>query len=192
MNRHDVERKNGFGGDEKERAAEDEAAVITMCDPAAAFTSPVLKGMSLDLSLAAEAKCYAAGPVVQEELVNVVFDLADGSQGESQFKLGQTVEVLKSFVESEYGIPMAEQKLFLNGSGQAMLSPLSLLDFAEIKGSTITCTQCTAMTLTMTRRHGRGARASGREVAQELAQVTSSRTRRRRCCRYCGYMMYIQ
>lgn len=191
MNRHDVERKNGFGGDEKERAAEDEAAVITMCDPAAAFTSPVLKGMSLDLSLAAEAKCYAAGPVVQEELVNVVFDLADGSQGESQFKLGQTVEVLKSFVESEYGIPMAEQKLFLNGSCQAMLSPLSLLDFAEIKGSTITCTQCTAMTLTMTRRHGRGARASGREAAQELAQVTT-RTRRRRCCRYCGYMMYIQ
>ena len=42
-------------------------------------------------------------------LLKVVFDLPDGSMGESTFKLGQTVEFLKSFVESEYGIPMAAQ-----------------------------------------------------------------------------------
>ncbi|CAM9341444.1 unnamed protein product, partial [Phaeothamnion confervicola] len=39
----------------------------------------------------------------------VVFELPDGSQGEQQFQLGQTVEVLKSFVASEFGIPMAGQ-----------------------------------------------------------------------------------
>ena len=40
---------------------------------------------------------------IQEKMVNVVFDLPDGSQGENSFKLGHTVEVLKSFIENEYG-----------------------------------------------------------------------------------------
>jgi hypothetical protein len=50
-----------------------------------------------------------------------------------KFKLGQTVEVLKSFVESEYGIPMEDQSLFLED--KFMMNPLSLLDFPEAKGS---------------------------------------------------------
>ena len=45
---------------------------------------------------------------------------------------GQTVEVLKSYVESEYGIPMGLQTLFLENL--LMMDPLSLLDFAEAKG----------------------------------------------------------
>lgn len=49
-----------------------------------------------------------------------------------QFKLGNTVEVLKSAVESDYGIPMAEQELFLED--RLMMNPLSLLDFPEAKG----------------------------------------------------------
>ena len=44
-----------------------------------------------------------------QSLGKVVFDLPDGSLGECKFKMGQTVEFLKSFVESEYGIPMMEQ-----------------------------------------------------------------------------------
>jgi hypothetical protein len=45
---------------------------------------------------------------------------------------GQTVEVLKSYVESEYGIPMSQQYLFLENL--LMMDPLSLLDFSEAKG----------------------------------------------------------
>ena len=56
--------------------------------------------------------------------------------------LGQTVEVLKSYVESEYGIPMGLQTLFLENL--LMMDPLSLLDFAEAKGEHIlgSCLLC--------------------------------------------------
>ncbi|RYG62848.1 hypothetical protein EON64_17100 [archaeon] len=118
----------------------DELNVIAVCGghddiTQPQVTSPLLRGMSLNLTLAAEAKARLNDPVaVQEEFINVVFDLPDGSQGEGNFKLGQSVEVLKSFVESEYGIPMATQRMFLNSSEKQMLNPLSLLDYAEVKG----------------------------------------------------------
>lgn len=47
--------------------------------------------------------------------------------------MGQTVEVLKQYVELEYGIPMHEQKLFYNDV--LMIDPLSLLDYPEVKSS---------------------------------------------------------
>jgi hypothetical protein len=72
------------------------------------------------------------GGAVQEESVLVVFDLPDGSQGESNFRMGQTVEVLKSFVEMEFGIPMAHQTLLIEG--KRMMDPLSLCDYPEAKG----------------------------------------------------------
>eukprot|EP01031_Cornospumella_fuschlensis_P041378 gene41377-50494_t len=117
----------------------DENNVIELHDnseiSAPQLASPLLRGMSLNLSLAAEAKARLNDPVaVQEELINVVFDLPDGSQGEGSFKLGQSVEVLKSYVESEYGIPMTTQRMFLNSSDKQMLNPLSLLDYSEVKG----------------------------------------------------------
>ena len=68
---------------------------------------------------------------MQEDSVVVNFDLPDGSQGESVFKLGHTVEVLKSFVESEYGIPMELQTMYIED--KPMMNPLSLLDFREAK-----------------------------------------------------------
>ena len=43
------------------------------------------------------------------------------------------MEVLKSFVESEYGIPMMDQEMFIDE--KAMMNPLSLLDFPEAKGT---------------------------------------------------------
>lgn len=52
-----------------------------------------------------------------------------------QFKLGQTVEYLKQFVEVEYGIPMQAQRLFCNDGNMAMMDPLSLLDYPEAKGT---------------------------------------------------------
>ena len=51
---------------------------------------------------------------------------------QASFKLGQTVEYLKSFVESEYGIPMGAQGLYLDD--QVMLNPMSLLDYPDSKG----------------------------------------------------------
>ena len=60
-----------------------------------------------------------------------MFDLPDGSQSEQYFKLGQTVEVLKSHIENEYSILMTEQALFLED--KLMLDPLSLLDYPDAK-----------------------------------------------------------
>jgi hypothetical protein len=71
-------------------------------------------------------------PDIQERDLNIVFDLPDGSQSENFFKLGHTVEFLKSYVESEYGIPMTEQTLFLDD--KVLFDPYSLLDYPEVKG----------------------------------------------------------
>lgn len=116
-------------------------------------SSPLVKGMQLDLSFTAASKKVRKGLdfkqnsdsaadgesytdleelPVQESSVTVVFDLPDGSQGENVFKLGHTVEVLKSFVESEYGIPMTDQQMYIED--KHMLDPLSLLDYPEAKG----------------------------------------------------------
>lgn len=71
-------------------------------------------------------------PSIQEKSVLVVFELPDGSQGEKTFKYGHTVELLKSFVEEEYGIPMLEQALYLDD--RKLENPFSLLDYPEVKG----------------------------------------------------------
>ena len=98
-------------------------------ETAASKSSAAVRGVGeLDLSLA-ERKTRGG---VQEECVVVVFDLPDGSQGEATFKLGQTVEVLKSHIESEYGIPMQNQLLYLDDT--RLLDPLSLLDYPQAKG----------------------------------------------------------
>lgn len=111
-----------------EVAAADEEAVAV-----GAPSSPLLKGMDLDLSLAPRKQEEdIVSRRAQEENIVVNFELPDGSYGESIFKLGQTVEVLKSFVESEFGIPMEEQVMMLDG--RSMLNPLSLMDFSETKG----------------------------------------------------------
>lgn len=104
------------------------------------FMSP--RGVGLDLSFASESKSGHSRERdprsgVQEESVLVIFDLPDGSQSESYFRLGQTVEFLKSFVESEFGIPMREQTLTLEG--KRMMDPLSLLDYPEAKGMRAFC-----------------------------------------------------
>lgn len=72
---------------------------------------------------------------IQEQEALIIFELPDGSMGESYFKLGQTVEVLKQFVETEYGIPMGDQMLWLDNHDQMMIDPLSLLDYPEAKGA---------------------------------------------------------
>lgn len=118
-----------LGDDDKNTITVNSSRVVKM-------NSPLLRGMDLDLSFAASKGPYESqGAGIQEQDVTVVFDLPDGSQGESKFKLGQTVEVLKSFVESEYGIPMEDQRLYIED--KLMLNPLSLLDYPEAKGTII-------------------------------------------------------
>ena len=63
---------------------------------AKAVSRPTPNGVSLDLSLAAVSKGIndeKDSEGIQENNILVIFDLPDGSQGESLFKLGQTVEV---------------------------------------------------------------------------------------------------
>ncbi|CAM9207345.1 unnamed protein product [Ectocarpus sp. 13 AM-2016] len=69
----------------------------------------------------------------QVAVVTVVFDLPDGSQADQEFQMGQTVEVLKSFVESEFGIPMSCQELYLGSV--LMMDPMTLLDYPEVDGA---------------------------------------------------------
>ena len=96
--------------------------------------SQIAVGSTLDLSSAhnQDGRSSIDGGVQEGEII-VVFALPDGSQSDSKFRLGQTVEVLKSFVESEFGIPMPLQTLRLQG--KIMMDPLSLLDFPEAKGN---------------------------------------------------------
>lgn len=82
---------------------DDEKKMLALPEPmysprtqATILTHPVL-----DLSNAQQDSKQRDG--VQEDEILVVFDLPDGSQSDSKFRLGQTVEVLKSFVESEFG-----------------------------------------------------------------------------------------
>ena len=62
--------------------------------------------------------------------VLVVFELPDGSEGEQTFKLGQTVEVLKAFVEDEFEIDMRSCRLYLGD--EEMPDPFSLSDFPAV------------------------------------------------------------
>ena len=135
-----MEAKQADAGGEVE---DEDNRTLTICadwdvDESKGVASPsspggLLHGLDLDLTLAARKSDVSRGNRgVQEESVLVVFDLPDGSQGESMFKLGQTIEVLKSFIESEYGIPMPLQTLFLDE--KVLLDPLSLLDYPEAKG----------------------------------------------------------
>ena len=51
-------------------------------------------------------------------------------KGDQQFKMGQTVEVLKAFIAEEFSIPMETQQLFLGT--KKMIDPMTLLDYPEI------------------------------------------------------------
>lgn len=122
-----ADQKDGYGDDNVLFA--DEKAVV----PTTSSSSSRSGLTSLNLTSTTPSYADAKDAVhLQEEKVLIVFDLPDGSQGESTFKLGQTVEYMKSFVECEYGINMQEQSMYLDD--KLMLDPLSLLDYPEAKG----------------------------------------------------------
>lgn len=124
-------------------ATDEECENNSSSSSAASVASPKSRdrGLDLNLSKAEESQSKrgltygdAVEDGIQEQNILVVFELPDGSSGEEQFKLGQTVEYLKQFVEVEYGIPMTAQRLFCNDGGTPMMDPLSLLDYPEAKG----------------------------------------------------------
>lgn len=99
------------------------------------------KGMNVLIDMAAVEKAERQPPNYHdklerelEEQCRVIFELPDGSEGEQYFKMGHTVQVLKSFVEDEFEIPMTAQRLYLNE--QIMLDPLTLSDFPRIRPAT--------------------------------------------------------
>jgi hypothetical protein len=68
-----------------------------------------LRKLSIDLK---EIHAEQQAPTgIQERDILCIFELPDGSEGDGTFKLGHTVEYLKSYIECEYGIPMLEQVL---------------------------------------------------------------------------------
>lgn len=120
----------------------DDMAFDIVPDTKAASMSPTrpVAGLQLDLSLAAAiAKERDEGKDMTEEAmiarqdampVLIIFELPDGSQLEKEFQMGQTVEVLKSFIASEVGMPMADQSMFLDTNPAELMDPMSLLDYA--------------------------------------------------------------
>ena len=66
--------------------------------------------------------------------VTIHFKCSDGSKYIQQFAIGQTVQVLKAWLDSEKGIPYANQMLYLgdDSGGKVMIDPLSLNDFSGI------------------------------------------------------------
>lgn len=65
--------------------------------------------------------------MVQEREILVTFELPDGSYIEHDFKLGQTIEFLKSHIEIEVGMPMMQQLFYVDD--ELMIDPLCLLDY---------------------------------------------------------------
>ena len=63
-----------------------------------------------------------------------MFELPDGSSVESEFSIGQSVEVLKSYIATECGIPILDQQLYLEADGASLLllDPMSLSDYPLI------------------------------------------------------------
>ena len=128
------------GGEGKE-AFDDDGDVEYLIDADAKLSSPTAdrKGISLDIGAAVAASIDREGVKPSEEdliverstaPVRVLFELPDGSQVESEFQMGQSVEVLKSFVNLEVGLPMHAQALYLDD--KLLIDPLSLLDYPEI------------------------------------------------------------
>ena len=66
--------------------------------------------------------------------VTIHFTCSDENKYVQNFAIGQTVQVLKSWLDSEKGIPYASQMLYLgsDASGKVMIDPLSLNDFSGI------------------------------------------------------------
>ena len=97
-----------------------------------ALPQQIIRGMGLDLSLApAKGDEKESGKGIQESNVLVVFDLPDGSQGESTFKLGDEIISIISRMQSNACINYSSKMKydFLNGLER---HPTSIPDTSNI------------------------------------------------------------
>jgi len=121
------------GGDDDEAVIEIDAPPLASAKPSSPEKQPHYK---LDVTAAselAESKDTSEiGQLVRqaEAMVLVVFELDDGSEAEREFMMGQTVECLKAFVESECGVPMRTQRMFIGDT--VLIDPLSLADYPAL------------------------------------------------------------
>ena len=65
--------------------------------------------------------------------VAVTFELPGGRTADASFQVGQTVLVLKSYLEGHHDLPMISINLMLDG--KLMIDPLCLSDFPAIEKS---------------------------------------------------------
>ena len=72
-----------------------------------------------------------------DPVVEIAFRLPSGDVVAKEFKLGQTVEVLKAFLDAEHGLAMAEHELSLGDEGTTMIDPLSLSDYQIQPGAKV-------------------------------------------------------
>ncbi|KAF0719572.1 Aste57867_941 [Aphanomyces stellatus] len=68
---------------------------------------------------------------LQEEEISITFELPDESEAQQQFKKGQTVAVLKSYLSTEFDLPMTSIKLMLGDV--VLVDPYSLTDYPEME-----------------------------------------------------------
>lgn len=96
-------------------------------------------GLGLDLTQAKQPNDQGSDQTREAQIdrrnntvATILFELPDGSMVQNEFQMGQTVQVLKSYIASEVGIPMAQQSLYLETSTDMLLDPMTLLDYPEI------------------------------------------------------------
>ncbi|ETV98773.1 hypothetical protein H310_08288 [Aphanomyces invadans] len=68
---------------------------------------------------------------LQEEDIEITFELPDQSEARQKFKKGQTVMVLKSFLETEFDLHMPSIRLVHNDV--VLLDPYSLTDYPDFE-----------------------------------------------------------
>ena len=64
--------------------------------------------------------------------VHVIFSMANGKTIEHNFGIGQTVQMLKGWLEKEHEIKYQDQTLINASNGTVMIDPLSLNDFPDV------------------------------------------------------------
>lgn len=57
---------------------------------------------------------------------SIIFQLPDGSTIDATFRMGQTIEVMKMFLEDNHNLPYSDVSLYLDGA--LLFDPLSLSD----------------------------------------------------------------
>jgi len=140
MSESKAECNDDFYSDSKENVNPDGGDEVFLAIPSLSMNSPSsalpkMGGLNIGKAMlqAEEKDTSEEAEMVRdlERTVTVIFDLPDGSQIDEPFKVGQSVEYLKSFLAIECGIAMQTCVLYFDE--KVMIDPLSLVDFKGIE-----------------------------------------------------------